>query len=433
VSLVFSSLASAQSSCSNPSPLPAGYASPCPVFSVSPASVSQTQTLTLSATPQPGTDYIYTTAYYAKGSTWLATTLTGNNAAPSYSFGPAAGSLPASILSTLTPGTNYIVLWDWLWDATARCYKGPGLNQCNTGQWRVQSFSLTLLTTPTPTPTPGITINVKNLPYNAKGDGVTDDTQAINSAIAALQSGDTLLFPAGTYEVTGDIHLDNKNNFIVDGSNGAATINLNGNTNAIYVGQSGCGEDYNNRNFTGSCIGPAIQLSATASELSTSFTTVSSLGVAPGDFILIEEGGIFGNTSAAHDYPNNNALTSVANVTDPTLCDTGSGCRGEFLQVQGVSGNTVTVATALHNTYTTANLTLVRKLTHIVSGFTIQNINIHSVDGNSGGMYLFDVVNGTLQNVSITHARNFALETQFSYGMTYKNLTLSAANPNPNN
>jgi hypothetical protein len=78
--------------CSNPSPLPAGYAAPCPIFSVSPTSVSQTGTLTLSATPQPGTDYIYTTAYYAKGSTWLPITLTGKNAAPSYSTGIAFGA-----------------------------------------------------------------------------------------------------------------------------------------------------------------------------------------------------------------------------------------------------------------------------------------------------------------------------------------------------
>jgi hypothetical protein len=62
------------------------------VFSVSPASLAPSGTLTLSASPEPGTDYIYTTAYYAKGSTWLPVTLTGNNAAPSYSSGPATGS-----------------------------------------------------------------------------------------------------------------------------------------------------------------------------------------------------------------------------------------------------------------------------------------------------------------------------------------------------
>src|SRR5216683_8181396 len=124
------SILPAQAACSNPSPMPVGYAAPCPVFSVSPASVSQSGTETLTATPQPGTDYIYTTAYYAKGSQWLPITFSGNNAAPSYSSGPANGSLPSSILSQLTQGTNYVVLWDWLWDSTAQCYKGPGLNQC---------------------------------------------------------------------------------------------------------------------------------------------------------------------------------------------------------------------------------------------------------------------------------------------------------------
>jgi hypothetical protein len=137
------SLALAQAGCVNPSPLPSGYAAPCPVFSVSPASVSQTSALSITATPQAGTDYIYTTADYAQGSAWLPVQLSGNNAAPSYSSGPATGSLTPSILSTLHTGTNYIVLWDWLWDATAQCYKGPGLNQCNTGTWRVQTFNLT--------------------------------------------------------------------------------------------------------------------------------------------------------------------------------------------------------------------------------------------------------------------------------------------------
>jgi hypothetical protein len=134
---LFGGALSVSAACTNPSPLPRGYAAPCPVFSVSPASVAQSSSLTLSATPQAGTDYIYTTAYYAKGSTWLPITLTGNNAAPSYSSGPATGSLPSSSLSALPAGTNYIVLWDWLWDATAQCYKGPGLNQCNTGVWRI--------------------------------------------------------------------------------------------------------------------------------------------------------------------------------------------------------------------------------------------------------------------------------------------------------
>jgi len=101
---LFGGALSVSAACTNPSPLPSGYAAPCPVWSVSPASVSQSGTLALSATPQAGTDYIYTTAYYAKGTQWLPLTLTGNNAAPSYenkmfvAAGPVSRILSAGLL-----------------------------------------------------------------------------------------------------------------------------------------------------------------------------------------------------------------------------------------------------------------------------------------------------------------------------------------------
>src|SRR5256885_15206006 len=42
----------------------------------------------------------------------------------------------------------------------------------------------------------GDVVNVKNPPYNALGDGVTDDTAAENSAVVA---SDYVTYPAGTY------------------------------------------------------------------------------------------------------------------------------------------------------------------------------------------------------------------------------------------
>lgn len=47
-------------------------------------------------------------------------------------------------------------------------------------------------------------INVKNAPYNATGNGTSDDTAAINSAIAAFNTAGAgvLYFPAGTYKTT---------------------------------------------------------------------------------------------------------------------------------------------------------------------------------------------------------------------------------------
>src|SRR6266496_3853849 len=157
VASAFSSILVVQASCTNPATIPTGFTAPCPVFSLSSTSITQAQTLTLSATPQPGTDYIYTTAYVSQGTAWNPYTLAGNNAYPSYSSALASLTLSSAQLTTLSLGTHYAVVWDWLWDATANCYKGPGLNQCNTGQWRIQSFSLTSSATPTPSPTPTYT------------------------------------------------------------------------------------------------------------------------------------------------------------------------------------------------------------------------------------------------------------------------------------
>src|SRR5437667_8109940 len=133
----FFSILAVNAACTNPSPIPAGFTAPCPVFSLSSISPTQAQTLTLSATPQAGTDYIYTTAYISQGTAWNPYTLSGNNAYPSYSSAAASLTLSSTQLQALSLGTHYAVVWDWLWDSTAQCYKGPGLNQCNTGASRL--------------------------------------------------------------------------------------------------------------------------------------------------------------------------------------------------------------------------------------------------------------------------------------------------------
>jgi hypothetical protein len=96
----------AYAACSNPSPIPTGFAAPCPVFSLLATTVSQSQTLTLTATPQAGTDYILTTAYISNGSTWNPYTLLGNNAVPSYSSSAATLTLSSAQLSALGIGTH---------------------------------------------------------------------------------------------------------------------------------------------------------------------------------------------------------------------------------------------------------------------------------------------------------------------------------------
>src|SRR6266567_2644637 len=89
----FFSILAVHAACTNPATIPTGFTAPCPVFSLSSTSITQAQTLTLSATPQAGTDYIYTTAYISQGTAWNPYTLSGNNAYPTYSSAAASYTL----------------------------------------------------------------------------------------------------------------------------------------------------------------------------------------------------------------------------------------------------------------------------------------------------------------------------------------------------
>src|SRR5208283_1753142 len=52
----------------------------------------------------------------------------------------------------------------------------------------------------------GTVRNVKNAPYNAQGNGVADDTAAIQSAVNACSAGDIVYLPAGTYLISSRVN-----------------------------------------------------------------------------------------------------------------------------------------------------------------------------------------------------------------------------------
>ena len=55
-------------------------------------------------------------------------------------------------------------------------------------------------------PSDGGVINVKNAPYNAKGDGVTDDTEAIQQALSDYPNQNKIIYlPKGTYLVSNQL------------------------------------------------------------------------------------------------------------------------------------------------------------------------------------------------------------------------------------
>ena len=75
--------------------------------------------------------------------------------------------------------------------------------------------------------------SVSVLDFGAVGDGVTDDTTAIQAAISAA-AGKTLLFPKGTYKTTGTLTLVNHSTYIGD-SSGSTVISYSGTSDAVRI------------------------------------------------------------------------------------------------------------------------------------------------------------------------------------------------------
>jgi Pectate lyase superfamily protein len=67
-------------------------------------------------------------------------------------------------------------------------------------------------------PTRTTLINVRNAPYNATGNGVTDDRAAIQRAIDAAREGEVVFLPPGTYVVGDTLRIVNKNNVTLRGA-----------------------------------------------------------------------------------------------------------------------------------------------------------------------------------------------------------------------
>ena len=268
---------------------------------------------------------------------------------------------------------------------------------------------------------------IRNVQTNcgATGNGSTDDTAAIRTCIGQLVSGDTLEFPAGTYNVSSQLTI-NVSGVTIDGSNNTATIlNTAATTAGILIGQGGIGN-------TNAAIAPGVALSTTADEQATSFTTLSSLGASVGSYVYLQQGGQASSTGSANYQ-----------------CDPAA-CRGEVVKICGVSGNTYTVCTALHDTYvpssgytmsksgscsgspSSGNCATAYPISGMLSGVTIQNINFNGNESgaNTGvtyGMEINDLAASTISGLQVHNVQGAAIVASVLYSNTWSNITITAA------
>ena len=246
--------------------------------------------------------------------------------------------------------------------------------------------------------------------FGALGDGSHDDTAAIRNAISALVPGDTLLFPctAGNTYLTTSQLVVNVSNITIDGSGCARIFNTSTSSSPIFrIGQGG-------NTASNAALGAAIALSATATELSNSFTTVSSLGVLADDYVYLSQGGKDGNASGS-------------GATTDTQCDLG-GCRGEIVKVASVNGNTVTVTTALHDTYDpSVNAAVAKKVNGMLSGITVRNITFDGNSTNNYGLQANDIADSTFTGITSQNVLGAAIITSVAFNVTWSDITITHA------
>ena len=166
----------------------------------------------------------------------------------SYSLdGTTWTSVPQRFSFPIAPGTDtYIgVLYTFTTPIRARYIRFQADNTFRYGSYpdtcglgRVRFYAGGTATTQTSTltyPNDSGIVNVKNAPYNVKGDGVTDDTTAIQQAITDYEgTRQTIYLPNGTYLVSASLRCRNAyfygNNNIRGQSRDGVVLRLKNNT-----------------------------------------------------------------------------------------------------------------------------------------------------------------------------------------------------------
>jgi hypothetical protein len=127
--------------CIDPSPMPSGWALPCPVLIAATEPVPSSSSLTISAVSSASeTRFIWSTIYISESGQWKEFTFQGSSFAGWAQDNASLTIAPRS--SGLSPGAHWIAEWDWRWDPSLGCYLGPSSDRCNQGTWRMQRFSI---------------------------------------------------------------------------------------------------------------------------------------------------------------------------------------------------------------------------------------------------------------------------------------------------
>jgi hypothetical protein len=234
----------------------------------------------------------------------------------------------------------------------------------------------------------GSMFNVAEQPYNAKGDGTTDDAGAIQAAVtaaSALPYGGVVYLPPGDY-VVNSIITCTISRVMIQGAGPGVTRILHGVT-----GSRGTASTAAVFKFTGTVpayASPTATLTANVAPSQSQADydngrtlSVNALGgIAAGDVILV--GDSYADTFADSGWANRR--------------------RGELVRVASATGNTITLRTSVRDSYTTARSAAVWKPTFL-TGNAVKDLTIRGRlplgTGYTPGLYFFACRGVRVENV----------------------------------
>lgn len=246
-------------------------------------------------------------------------------------------------------------------------------------------------------PTFTTTINVKDAPYSAVGDGVADDTDAITNAIFAAGLNTIIYLPAGTYKTTRQILIQNKS-VVLKGDGPSLTrivptFVTTGSDAAIYI-----------RGASSSTPVVVTGGSGGADRDSTTLTFVDGSALAAGNFIrLIQSNNpsiLYGNIPGGPGITNSSAfyLSQLNQITAKP------------------SVNVVTLARPLYRSYDNTGVYNTKAVkTIMTTNCGVENLfidNKHSKDGTIG---FFQAADCWVRGVESTNANWFHVSVNTSF------------------
>ena len=189
-----------------------------------------------------------------------------------------------------------------------------------------------------------VSINVRNAPYSAVGDGVADDTSAIQCAILDCTAGQVVYIPTGTYKITSAVYI--KNNITLRGDGIGKTIIKGGTpfgSNFLIGFEDGSFDpDF--------AMSTARDLSSGYTKGSVSISTSVEHGWSAGDYILIDQ---------LEDPNGDPPITRTGSEGPCTWCGRANGMRpiGQWAKILTVpTTTTATIDPPLYWNYNSAKI-----------------------------------------------------------------------------